>query len=290
MPSSAICAACGASCDADAVERAAVPCNVRRFLAESFIVWRCPRCRSLHARDDVDLDHYYRDYPFHSAEMAWVTRLFYRVLTRRLKRCGLRRDMSLLDYGCGKGLYVQFLTDRDYQRISGYDAYAPAFCDEAVLQRRYDMVFSQDVLEHVADPRELLNRFDELAQPGGRIVVGTPDASHIDLSRADFHRHSLHQPYHRHILSREALLDIARSLGWRLERWYDTPYVNTPAPFINVRSWLRYARSRDNTLDLAFEPFRPGANMLTPAALFDGLFGALRCPRADILAAFRKPQ
>src|SRR6266567_60264 len=47
-------------------EEASVRSNVRKFRGEQFRIWRCPTCASVHARDDVDLAHYYRDYPFHA--------------------------------------------------------------------------------------------------------------------------------------------------------------------------------------------------------------------------------
>ena len=68
---------------------------------------------------------------------------------------------------------------------AGYDAYAPAFADPAALTRTYDCVVSQDVVEHVADPRALLATFDRLCRPGGVIAIGTPDASGIDLGFDD---------------------------------------------------------------------------------------------------------
>ena len=42
-------------------ETAVVRPNIRRLQNERFNVWRCPRCRSIHAADEVDLDAYYRD-------------------------------------------------------------------------------------------------------------------------------------------------------------------------------------------------------------------------------------
>src|SRR4029077_18583025 len=101
------------------IEIARVRSNVRRFQAESFAVWRCPACRSIHARDEVDLDHYYRHYPFHGQQPSRIASLFYERILRRLQRAGLRRTDTVLDHGCGGGLFVEHLLARGYGKVCG---------------------------------------------------------------------------------------------------------------------------------------------------------------------------
>jgi len=53
-------------------EVAYVRSNIRRFRDQRFAVWRCRSCGSIHARDEVDLDYYYRHYPFYErAPRMW---------------------------------------------------------------------------------------------------------------------------------------------------------------------------------------------------------------------------
>lgn len=280
----AVCAACDAPF-LDDDEQVAVASNVRAFAHQTFTVWRCRTCRSIHARDAVDLDAYYADYPFARATASRVTRYFH---GRLWKRIGAAPGARVLDYGCGAGLFVDELRRRGVDAV-GYDAYAPRFADDRVLDARYDCVIAQDVIEHVDDPRALLATFERLCVPGGRIAIGTPDAGAIDLARADAWKHTLHQPYHRHLLSRAALEALAAARGWTLERYWPRPYTNSPIPTLNAPYLLRYLRAVDDTLDVAFEPPRVRAAMFTPAALFDAVFGALRCPPGDGLAIFRAP-
>jgi SAM-dependent methyltransferase len=279
-----------AICDHDAppAEEATVASNVRAHRDEAFGLWRCAGCGSLHARDEVDLDRYYVGYPFLRAADGRVARYFQRRLWRRIAAAGVPRGAAILDHGCGGGLLVRLLV-ADGHDATGYDAYAPAFADEAALARTYDCVVSQDVVEHVADPRALLATFDRLCRPGGVIAIGTPDASGIDLGDAARFKHTLHQPYHRHLFTHAALHAAGARLGWRLVRHHDRPYTNTPVPTLNLPYLLRYLRAGDDTVDVAFDPPRLRWRMLTPAAMFDAVFGALRCPRADGLSIFRKP-
>lgn len=287
MDEARACAACGAN-PAPVAETGQVRSNVRAHRHLIFPLWRCGACRSVHAAEPADLDHYYRDYPFLRARPSRVLRLFYGRLWRRLRAAGVRADARVLDYGCGAGLLVDELRRRGAD-VTGYDAYAPRFADAAVLDRRYDLVLAQDVIEHVDEPRALLARFDALCAPGGLIAIGTPDADALDLTAAERFVHSLHQPYHRVILSRAALDGAAAALGWQPVRRYPRSYTNTAVPTLNVPYLLRYLRAGDDTLDVAFDPPRVRAAMFSPAAMFDAVFGGLRCPPTDGLSIYRRP-
>ncbi len=273
-------------------EQASVHSNVRRFKDESFSVHRCARCGSIHATDDVDLAHYYAHYPFHGdLEIDWRLGVMYRSLLGRLQRAGLSREHSVLDYGCGGGLVVRFLKEHGYSNAVGYDRYSPQFEKPELLERRYDLILTQDVLEHVPDPRAMLDELGRLAKPGGVVVIGTPNATAIDLSRAEAFAHTLHQPYHRHMYSERALLDVGRGRGWELVRYYPRMYVDTLFPFINQRFVLHYLRAGDDTLDYAFDPPRlDNWRLYSPMTVFWALFGYFFPMRTDVMAVFRTPR
>lgn len=282
------CNICGEPRAAD-VETARVRCNVRRFRTESFPVWRCARCRSIHADAEVDLAHYYGGYPVHAASLNWMLRVTYSNLLRRLERAGLEPGHRILDYGCGEGLLVQFLRERGFAGAVGYDPYTERFRDPSVLDSRYDCIVSQDVIEHVDEPMALLDRFADLAAPGAILSIGTPDAAALDLSTPEDFVHALHQPYHRHILSAGALQAALDSRGWTLSRYYSTMYNNTPVPTMNPRFALHYVRCHDDVFDLVTEPIRLSLRLFTPVTLFFALFGYFFDRHTDVQAVFRAP-
>jgi 2-polyprenyl-3-methyl-5-hydroxy-6-metoxy-1,4-benzoquinol methylase len=274
------------------VEQARVRSNVRKFRQEQFAVWRCPHCSSIHASEQVDLDSYYRYYPIHDLEknrVDWMLKAMYRNLLHRLKKAGLQPEHRVLDYGCGSGALVDFLRKAGYPGAIGYDEYGDAFSDPAVLEQPYDLIISQDVLEHVPDPWEHLRTLNDLCKPGGVIALGTPNAEAIDLRRPEKRIHTLHQPFHRHILSRTALLDTGRALGWTLLRYYPTMYTNTLVPFVNTRFVWHYLGCFDDTLDLVLEPIHVTSwRLFTPLTLFYALFGGFFAPETDVMAVFRR--
>ncbi len=280
------CCVCQAA-PAAAPPTVSVRSNVRAHRDERFPVWRCDGCGSVHAATPVDLDHYYRDYPFLRARPSRVTAFLHRRLWRRLRKAGVGTG-PLLDHGCGAGHLVEVLRGRGVD-AHGYDAYHERFRDPAALARTYDTVLSQDVIEHVDDPLALLGEFDRRCRPGGIIAIGTPDAAALDLTDPERDVHSLHQPFHRHILTATALRTAGEALGWTVLRRYTTSYTNTPVPTLNVPYLLRYLRAGDDTLDVAFDPPRFHLAMISPLAIFDALFGALRCRPTDGMTIFRKP-
>jgi 2-polyprenyl-3-methyl-5-hydroxy-6-metoxy-1,4-benzoquinol methylase len=270
-------------------ETAQVRSNIRKFRDETFAVWRCRGCRSIHARDPVDLDHYYACYPFHKQKLDWMLRRVYSNLLRRLTRAGLKKSHKILDHGCGSGHLVNFIRSKGYENVVGYDAYSAQNNDPSLLEHRYNCIISQDVLEHVDEPRQLLKQYSEMASAGAIIAIGTPNADAIDLAHAETHVHTLHQPYHIHMLSKPALIGLGQAMGWHLQRLYLMSYVNTLIPFININFGLHYARFFDNTLDLAFEDFKLSHQLLYPRTLFLAFLGYFKCPQNDIMAIFRTP-
>jgi 2-polyprenyl-3-methyl-5-hydroxy-6-metoxy-1,4-benzoquinol methylase len=273
-------------------EQATVRSNVRKFAAEQFAVWRCPHCASIHARDEVDLGRYYADYPFHKlkdTKVDWMLRAMYANLLSRIRTARVQPEQSLLDYGCGSGLFLAHLQREGFTNASGYDEYSERYADRSVLGRSYDCVMTQDVIEHVAEPLELVRNLHELTRPGGVIVIGTPNAEAIDLGNPEARVHTLHQPYHRHILSKRALCALGEDLGWQLLRYYPTMYANTRVPGVNSAFLEHYFKCHDNNVDLAIEPIRLSSwKLWSPVTAAHALFGYFWPPECDVMAVFRK--
>jgi SAM-dependent methyltransferase len=284
------CNICGQDAGQD-VEQAEVRSNVRKFATETFAVWRCPHCKSIHARDEVDLAHYYADYPFHqldATKVDWMLTAMYRNLMSRLREVGVTAESSVLDYGCGSGVFLSVLEQHGFSDLAGFDEYSEKYADRAATERSYDCVMTQDVIEHVPEPQELVRTLHSLTRPGGIIVVGTPNAEAIDLHEPEVRVHTLHQPYHRHILSKTALQGLGTDLGWELLKYYPTMYANTRVPFVNSSFVNHYFKCFDNNVDLALEPIQVNLKVLSPASLVHALFGSFYTPECDVMAIFRR--
>ncbi len=193
---------------------------------------------------------------------------------------------TVLDYGCGSGLYVNFLRERGIEAF-GYDAFVPEFSDEATLQQTYDAVVSYDVIEHADEPREFMDRVAGLVRPDGLLVVGTPRADGTKLKR--LYNPALHAPYHRHILAEEMLVYLGQQQGLSVAEVYRRSFYDSFYPTVNSAFMWNYLE-RNKFLDAAVEPPNVQLVMTSPKLVFLALFGRLVNRNDNMLVTFRRPQ
>ncbi|NJL20782.1 MAG: class I SAM-dependent methyltransferase [Leptolyngbyaceae cyanobacterium SM1_3_5] len=272
---------------------ATFPCNVRAFQDQSFKVWRCPTCRTIHCLDVVNLDEYYAKYPIASAVAHDSARACYKNIHRRLTRHGFSKHHSLLDYGCGgNGLFVQYLRSQGFSQSYGYDPYSsdPHFGDRTILDKQpFDYILLQDVIEHVEDPTVLLQELDRLLAPGGYILIGAPNADAIDLNRPDLaeYYNEVHVPYHLHMYTREVTEALGKNQGWMPVGFFDRPFHDLLFG-MNSRAWNEYVRLMGGTLDVIYEPSNTRKAISSPRFLFHLLFGYWFSFRTSMAVMFQK--
>ncbi len=131
----------------------------------------------------------------------------------------------LLDAGCGTGYGAQLLCqnplvteivglDRDERCLKHARRYfqAPSIsfhqrdllCDPLQALGLFDSITALEILEHVAEPEELLRRLNRLLKPGGKLLVSTPLGAG---------RHArTNQPFHFFQLRREELKAMLKPL------------------------------------------------------------------------------
>ena len=159
---------------------------------------------------------------------------------------------------------------------------------QVVWRRKYDYIVSYDVIEHVAEPRDTLKELLDYLRPNGKLLVGTPNASALSLSDPARFAMELHQPYHRHILSEDALLDLAREIGFRATMVTHRFYFDTPIPPVNTRFIWSYVREMGNCIDTVVEPLQPAKLFRSPKLLFYGFFGYFFPVKTSLNAIFEK--
>ncbi|HOB93421.1 MAG TPA: class I SAM-dependent methyltransferase [Aquabacterium sp.] len=265
------CAICGETARPAEVDR--IRSNVRRFRERRFEIWRCPACQSLHCEPVADLAAYYQGYPIRAQRLDYFSRAWYAVVLRRLVQAGFTRQHRLLDHGCNQGLFLAYLKEQGYTQCTGYDPFVERFHDAAVLQQRYDVVVSLDVIEHDTDPADHLGRMVALLQPAGLLCIETPNASGIDLRQPETYLHALHLPYHQHILSWQGLQQLAQGNGLQQVRAWDRWYMDAWQPATSRRLIEGLLLHGDNDIDAGYEPPRLGLFLRHPSLLFHLLFG-----------------
>ncbi|MBW4563932.1 MAG: class I SAM-dependent methyltransferase [Mojavia pulchra JT2-VF2] len=267
--------------------------NVRAFRKEKFKVWRCSQCQTIHCLDVVDLPQYYAKYPIAQAKLTWPYLFYYRNLRRQLTKHGFSKNHSFLDYGCANGLFLEYLQKCGFANCYGYDPYGSenGFGDRSILNHGpFDYILLQDVIEHVEDPHELLSKLDSLLAPGGYILIGTPNAANLDLSKphiSDFYN-DVHVPYHLHIYTRESLESVGYKQGWQPVEFFARPYHDTPWFAMNTRAWNQYQRLFDGSIDTIYEPLKVWKALASYKFWFYALFGYWLSFRTGMAVMFRK--
>ncbi len=128
-----------------------------------------------------------------------------------------------------------------------------------------------------------------LLKKNGLLIWATNNATEIDLSRTE--SLELHQPFHRHILSEKALIDLGTSAGLKLIKTYKkyrgNP-LNTLFPLVNARFLWSYAYSLGSVVDAWTDSPQWGKVILNPLLIFYAFAGYLFPPPGSIIAVFRR--
>lgn len=103
---------------------------------------------------------------------------------------------SILDIGCSTGNFLESARLEGWQNFHGIEPNEKAaiecrkkgfevtnsFLDESILwavNKRFSAVYLGDVIEHVTDPVTTINLASKLLQPGGVLVIVTPNISSV---------------------------------------------------------------------------------------------------------------
>ncbi len=128
------------------------------------------------------------------------------VLFRERILAELRPEMVVLDVGAGSGLVPHMNFRGRCAHIVGIDpderVAENAFLDEAHVgfadslpfeDERFDLVFSDNVLEHLDEPARVFAEVGRVLKPGGRFLVKTPNKHHYVAWIATLTPHAFHR-------------------------------------------------------------------------------------------------
>lgn len=147
-------------------------------------------------------------------------------------------DKKMLDVGCGEGYALAFFRDKGWLAkgidfsAAGVESKNPGCGDllvtgdlfdllekEIESGQKYDVLWLQNVLEHVLEPMDLLHNLRTLIAPGGIAVITVPnDCSSVQmdaLNRGHIdHAFWVAPPDHLSYFNAESLTAAAESSGW----------------------------------------------------------------------------
>jgi 2-polyprenyl-3-methyl-5-hydroxy-6-metoxy-1,4-benzoquinol methylase len=160
----------------------------------------------------------------------------------RLMFLGEEKPGRLLDVGCGSGKFLHKMAERGWQGVgTDFDEkaiehartryerdglnlrfYAGDLSDAGLSAASFDAVTMNHVIEHVPDPKELLQQIHRLLKLGGRLVAATPNVKSFGHSRFGPDWRGLEPPRHLQIFSPRALEQCAKNAGFRAVKVFTT--------------------------------------------------------------------
>ncbi len=151
----------------------------------------------------------------------WWWRARERALLHTIKQlAGPRKDLSILDIGCGDGLFFDALAR--FGKVEGVENDAsligennPHRADIHTLNlatfkpaEKYDLVLLLDVLEHVDDPAAFLRLALRLLKDEGTVIVTVPAFQSIWTGHDDLN-------HHRQRFTRKTFASVAERAGMK---------------------------------------------------------------------------
>lgn len=121
-------------------------------------------------------------------------------------------DAIGLDFGCGPGPTIAVMAAEQGVTIKNYDLYY--FNAQERLKERYDFITMTEVIEHIAEPNQLLQQLDALLREGAILAIMTK----LVISLEAFKQwHYKNDPTHICFYSIVTFEWISRQSGWRLQ-------------------------------------------------------------------------
>lgn len=145
------------------------------------------------------------------------------------------KKAAILEIGCGSGMLLFMLQKRGFTNLWGNDfsdaperelsergiLFKKADLDKKFpMDRRFDMIILNHVIEHLRNPKFVLKSCREHLSPGGKIIVMTPNAASIPSLLFKSKWDGINAPRHFFIFNFRSMDKLKKVLGFQKMTFY----------------------------------------------------------------------
>jgi len=199
--------------------------------------------------------------------------------------------LSVLDIGCGSGYALDIFREigGDAINTTGLDVSASALnivnqkghstivgrIEDSVLpQEQFDIIYSSNVIEHVADPKCMLEKSARALKPNGLFLCEVPNYNSLDrrLWGKSGHWGGFHFPRHWTFFTAATIEKLAAECNLQIK---SITYHVVPIFWIwSFHSWLRRGKGKRSIADLCF-PLRENKQTFIQSFILKVLFSLI---------------
>lgn len=201
----------------------------------------CSKCRLVFLNPIPTLAQLKQYYPpdyhgFYTAQNGFISVLYKITYHFRFKDYVrlIGRHGAILDVGCADAPYFDLLRkkypDMDLMglefkdeiaqkgRLRGNNIITGTIDDILNKGKKFDLIIMNNLIEHVIDPIEELNKAKQLLKPDAYIILETPNTDSWDFMLAKKYWGGLHAPRHIFLVSDHNIIKMAQIVGLEVQR------------------------------------------------------------------------
>ncbi|WP_420263994.1 class I SAM-dependent methyltransferase [Candidatus Magnetominusculus dajiuhuensis] len=197
----------------------------------------------------------------------------------------------ILDIGCGRGLFLNVMKDAGWE-VAGVEfdeataSNAASYYGIEVISGEphtwkfdpasFDVITLNHVLEHIANPKELIQSCHRLLKDGGLLVVAVPNLDGIQSWAGRKNWFHLDVPYHLHHFTDKGISSLLSAASFDIvsKRHFDLEY----SPFGWLQTLLNISGVEKNMLYTFLKAPRKGIDAIIAASKKDLLLILLLVP------------
>jgi len=227
-------------------------CTDYSITNESFALVKCTKCELIFTNprpDEISIASYYKseNYISHANKGNNPINFIYKLVRKiSLKRkfnlvTSLTKGKYILDFGCGTGHFLSFLSDKGYKTFGiEPDNYAREKAKKLTnsnieanlddINEKFDIITAWHVIEHVSDLRNTLKKIRKKLKKDGVFIIAVPNINSFDSEYYGKYWAGLDVPRHLYHFTKHSLTSLAKKCKLKIVDTYplkfDSFYVS----------------------------------------------------------------